>query len=129
MKGENFIEASAPADGILKGIDADCTLIPDAAMTLVPMALKTRGKVRLTGIGSWRVKETDRIHAMATEMRKFGAEVTEGPDWLEVSRGVKAMSFSLAATVGVTTVILDPGCTAKTYPAYFTDFFRLIHSK
>ena len=145
VKGENFIEASAPADGILKGIDADCTLIPDAAMTLVPMALKTRGKVRLTGIGSWRVKETDRIHAMATEMRKFGAEVTEGPDWLEVSRGVKplpekvtvatyddhrmAMSFSLAATVGVTTVILDPGCTAKTYPAYFTDFFRLIHSK
>ena len=129
VKGENFIEASAPADGILKGIDADCTLIPDAAMTLVPMALKTRGKVRLTGIGSWRVKETDRIHAMATEMRKFGAEVTEGPDWLEVSRGVKplpekvtvatyddhrmAMSFSLAATVGVTTVILDPAAPQR----------------
>lgn len=140
-RGDRYIEASLSAGKVLKGITLDCTKIPDAAMTLVPMALKTEGAVRLTGIASWRVKETDRIAAMAAEMNKFGARVESGPDWIEVERGATvaenvevatyddhrmAMSFSLAAAAGVPVVIKDPGCTAKTYPAYFDEFFRLI---
>lgn len=140
-RGDRYIEASLSAGKVLKGITLDCTKIPDAAMTLVPMALKTEGAVRLTGIASWRVKETDRIAAMAAEMNKFGARVESGPDWIEVERGATvaenvevatyddhrmAMSYSLAAAAGVPVVIKDPGCTAKTYPAYFDEFFRII---
>ena len=140
-RGDRYIEASLSAGKVLKGITLDGTKIPDAAMTLVPMALKTEGAVRLTGIASWRVKETDRIAAMAAEMNKFGARVESGPDWIEVERGATvaenvevatyddhrmAMSFSLAAAAGVPVVIKDPGCTAKTYPAYFDEFFRII---
>lgn len=140
-RGDRYIEASLSAGKVLKGITLDCTKIPDAAMTLVPMALKTEGPVRLTGIASWRVKETDRIAAMAAEMNKFGVRVESGPDWIEVERGATvaenvevatyddhrmAMSFSLAAAAGVPVVIKDPGCTAKTYPAYFDEFFRII---
>ena len=140
-RGDRYIEASLPTGKALKGITLDCTKIPDAAMTLVPMALKTAGPVRLTGIASWRVKETDRIAAMAAEMNKFGVRVESGPDWIEVERGATvaenvevatyddhrmAMSFSLAAAAGVPVVIKDPGCTAKTYPAYFDEFFRII---
>lgn len=140
-RGDRYIEASLSAGKVLKGITLDCTKIPDAAMTLMPMALKTEGAVRLTGIASWRVKETDRIAAMAAEMNKFGARVESGPDWIEVERGATvaenvevatyddhrmAMSFSLAAAAGVPVVIKDPGCTAKTYPAYFDEFFRII---
>lgn len=140
-RGDRYIEASLSAGKVLKGITLDCTKIPDAAMTLVPMALKTEGAVRLTGIASWRVKETDRIAAMVAEMNKFGARVESGPDWIEVERGAAvaenvevatyddhrmAMSFSLAAAAGVPVVIKDPGCTAKTYPAYFDEFFRII---
>ncbi len=144
VRGDNYIEASRPAERLLKGITLDCTRIPDAAMTLVPMALKTTGAVKLTGIASWRVKETDRIAAMATEMKKFGARVACGPDWIEVARGATvnenvavdtyddhrmAMSFSLAATAGVPVVIRDPGCTAKTYPTYFDEFKRIVFSQ
>ena len=140
-RGDRYIEASLPTGKALKGITLDCTKIPDAAMTLVPMALKTEGPVRLTGIASWRVKETDRIAAMAAEMNKFGVRVESGLDWIEVERGATveenvevatyddhrmAMSFSLAAAAGVPVVIKDPGCTAKTYPAYFDEFFRII---
>ena len=140
-RGDRYIESSLSAGKVLKGITLDCTKIPDAAMTLVPMALKTEGAVRLTGIASWRVKETDRIAAMAAEMNKFGARVESGPDWIEVERGATvaenvevatyddhrmAMSFSLAAAAGVPVVIKYPGCTAKTYPAYFDEFFRII---
>ena len=118
----------------LTGVDVDCTTIPDAAMTFVPMALSCTGAVRLTGIGSWRVKETDRLKAMATEMRKFGAIVEEGEDWICAARpvdGVRdavvktyddhrmAMSLSLAAASGATVTVLDAGCTAKTFPEYF----------
>lgn len=143
-RGDRYIEASLPTGKVLKGITLDCTKIPDAAMTLVPMALKTAGPVRLTGIASWRVKETDRIAAMAAEMKKFGARVESGPDWIEVERGAAitenvevatyddhrmAMSFSLAAAAGVPVVIKDPGCTAKTYPTYFSEFLRMIRSE
>lgn len=87
--GDDFIEVRAgqrSADGlpVIRGIDLDCNAIPDAAMTLVPMALYAQGPSRLRNIGSWRVKETDRIAAMAAEARKFGASVEEGPDFLVV---------------------------------------------
>lgn len=135
FKGPRSMTVRREGHRRLRGITLDCTEIPDAAMTLVPMALVTDSPVRLTGIGSWRVKETDRLEAMAAEMRKFGASVALGPDWIEVwrpSNGVvtpatvqtyddhrMAMSLSLAACAGVAVTVCDPGCTAKTFPTYF----------
>ena len=133
-KTKNSITVSRSPDAALTGIDVDCTMIPDAAMTLVPMALSCTGAVRLTGIGFWRVKETDRLKAMACEMRKFGAIVEEGEDWILAARPVDgihnavvetyddhrmAMSLALAAASGAEVTVLDPGCTAKTFPTYF----------
>ena len=117
----------------LRALDQDCTLIPDAAMTAAVLALFADGPTRLTGIGSWRVKETDRIAAMATELRKLGAAVEEGADWLRVSPPAAlrpaaidtyddhrmAMCFALAACGGVPVTIRDPKCVAKTFPDYF----------
>ena len=139
--GDNWIQ-SEPAPEGLRGADVDCNHIPDAAMTIAVLALFASGKTIIRNIGSWRVKETDRIHAMATELRKFGAKVDEGRDFLSVvpppggrlSDRVEvstyddhriAMCFSLAALAGVSVRILDPRCVAKTYPAYFTDFSRV----
>ncbi|MBU3657584.1 MAG: bifunctional 3-phosphoshikimate 1-carboxyvinyltransferase/cytidylate kinase [Rhodocyclaceae bacterium] len=136
--GPNWIEASAAADGVLKGIDQDCIAIPDAAMTLVPVAAFAQGPTRLTGIASWRVKETDRIDAMANELRKLGGTVETTEDTLTVYPPTDlstlhcaeietyddhriAMCFSLM-TLATPLRILDPGCTAKTFPDYF-EFF------
>ena len=135
---DSWIEAAAPTAGRLQAFDLDCNAIPDAAMTLAVMALFCDGPCRLTHIGSWRVKETDRIAAMAAELRKVGAEVEEGADWLRIvppSRGLTAgaaidtyddhrmaMCFSLVALGGVPVRINDPGCVAKTFPDYFTAF-------
>jgi 3-phosphoshikimate 1-carboxyvinyltransferase len=130
----------------LRGIELDCVAIPDAAMTLAVMALYADAPTKLTGIGSWRVKETDRIAAMAAELRKLGATVTEGPDWIEVQplhqwqRAAihtyddhrMAMCFSLAALHPLTGAapqalrILDPSCVAKTFPDYFETLFTLV---
>jgi len=134
--GDNWIEASAPASGRLKAFDLDLNHIPDAAMTLAVVALFTDGPCRLRNIASWRVKETDRIAAMANELRKLGALVVEHPDQLEVQspallRGAAietyddhrmAMCLSLAALGGVPVRIIDPGCVAKTFPDYFERF-------
>ncbi len=127
----------------LKGIDLDCNHIPDAAMTLAVMALYADGPTTLRNIASWRVKETDRIAAMATECRKLGATVEEGPDWLRVHplpqgawRAASihtyddhrvAMCFSLAAfnADGVPVRIEDPKCVAKTFPDYFEALFSV----
>ena len=132
-QGENWISAVAPADG-LRGIEADCLEIPDAAMTLAVLGLFARGATVLRNIGSWRVKETDRIHAMATELQRLGAQVESGPDWLRVDGPVRprpdvaidtyddhrmAMCFSLVALAGVPVRINDPMCVAKTFPGYF----------
>lgn len=132
--GDNWIEACAPVDGKLKSFDMDFNHIPDAAMTLAVVALFCDGPCRLTNIASWRVKETDRIAAMATELRKLGATVEEGEDWLSVRAPDAlipnaaidtyddhrvAMCFSLAALGGVPVRINDPKCTAKTFPTYF----------
>ena len=135
-RGEQWLEAGA---GELRGIELDCVAIPDAAMTLAVVALFAKGPTTLRGIGSWRVKETDRIAAMATELRKVGASVDAGPDWLRIVppeqlRGATidtyddhrmAMCFSLVALGGVAVRINDPGCVRKTYPNYFSDFRRI----
>jgi 3-phosphoshikimate 1-carboxyvinyltransferase len=135
--GENWIEAKAGAEaakrGKLKAIDADFNHIPDAAMTAAVAALFADRASTLRNIGSWRVKETDRIAAMATELRKLGATIEEGGDSLRIEpparlRGATidtyddhrmAMCFSLAALGGVTVRINDPGCVTKTFPGYF----------
>ncbi len=138
--GDDWIEAAAPAIGRLRGIDMDCNHIPDAAMTLAVAALFADGPSMLRNIGSWRVKETDRIAAMATELRKLGATVEEGADWLRVHPQPvlreatidtyddhrMAMCFSLAAVGGVRVHIRDPGCVAKTFPDYFTALASLV---
>lgn len=134
---KNWIEACGPEDGRLRAFDMDLNHIPDAAMTLAVLALFCDGPCRLRNIGSWRVKETDRIAAMATELRKLGAAVEEGADWLRVAPPARllanaaidtyddhrmAMCFSLAALAGVPVRINDPKCTAKTFPEYFDVF-------
>jgi 3-phosphoshikimate 1-carboxyvinyltransferase len=132
--GGDWIEASPGR--VLTGITADCLAIPDAAMTLAVVALFAQGPTVLTGIASWRVKETDRIAAMATELRKLGASVDAGPDHLRIAppRALVpatidtyddhriAMCFSLAALGGIAVRINDPGCVRKTFPDYFTVF-------
>jgi 3-phosphoshikimate 1-carboxyvinyltransferase len=130
----------------LRAITLDCNHIPDAAMTLAMMALYADGPTRLTGIASWRVKETDRIAAMAAELRKLGATVVDGADFIEVSpprrwqaAAIKtyddhrmAMCGSLAAfnpLAGGSELpvrILDPRCVAKTFPDYFEALFELV---
>ena len=125
----------------LKAIDMDCNQIPDAAMTLAVMALYADGPSTLRNIASWRVKETDRIAAMAAEARKLGAQVEEGPDWIRVhpvqtwqAASIHtyddhriAMCFSLAAfnPAGLPVRIEDPKCVAKTFPDYFEALFSL----
>ena len=125
----------------LKAIDLDCNHIPDAAMTLAVMALYADGITTLRNIASWRVKETDRIAAMACELRKLGAVVEEGADFIRVTPPAQwhsaaihtyddhrvAMCFSLAAfnPAGLPVRILDPKCVAKTFPDYFEALFAL----
>ena len=140
--GPNWLEIQRGA-WPLKGITLDCNHIPDAAMTLAVMALYADGPTTLRNIASWRVKETDRIVAMATESRKLGATVEEGPDWVTIhplpagkwqrasihtyDDHRVAMCFSLAAfnPAGVSVRIEDPKCVAKTFPDYFEALFSL----
>lgn len=128
----------------LKAIDLDCNHIPDAAMTLATMALYATGSTTLRNIASWRVKETDRIAAMACELRKLGATVEEGPDFIRITPPAQpsdwkaasihtyddhrvAMCFSLAAfnPAGLPVRIEDPKCVGKTFPDYFEAFFSV----
>jgi 3-phosphoshikimate 1-carboxyvinyltransferase len=138
--GENHIVAKA-ASGKLKAIDLDCNHIPDAAMTLAILALFAEGTSTLRNIASWRVKETDRISAMATELRKLGAIVEDGHDYISITPSEKitpnavidtyddhrmAMCFSLVSLAGVPITINDPKCVAKTFPDYFERFAEII---
>ena len=137
-RGERWLAAGA--GGPLRGIDLDCVAIPDAARTLDSVALFAGGPTTLRGIGSWRVKETDRIAAMAVELRKVGAAVDEGPDWLRITPPAAlrsatidtyddhrmAMCFSLVTLGGLALRINDPDCVRKTYPDYFAEFGRLV---
>ena len=143
--GPNWLEIQRGA-WPLKGITLDCNHIPDSAMTLAVMALYADGPTTLRNIASWRVKETDRIVAMATESRKLGATVEEGPDWITIhplpagkwqrasihtyDDHRVAMCFSLAAfnTDQVPVRIEDPKCVAKTFPDYFEALFSVAHT-
>ena len=131
---ENAIEVKGKG-GKLKAIDMDLNHIPDAAMTAAMMALFADGQSTIRNIGSWHVKETDRITAMAKELRKVGGTVVEGPDFLKITPPQAltpdasidtyddhrmAMCFSLAALGGVPVTINDPECVAKTFPEYFS---------
>ena len=137
--GENWVEARS--NGVLKAIDADFNHIPDAAMTIAVAALYADGPSTLRNIGSWRVKETDRLSAMAIELRKLGAVVEEGADSLRITPPAEilpaaidtyddhrmAMCFSLATLTGAARRgsrirINDPKCVAKTFPDYFEAF-------
>lgn len=131
--GPNWMQARAPKGGLV-AVDLDCNHIPDAAMTLATTALFAKGTTTLRNIASWRVKETDRIAAMATELRKLGAVIEEGEDFIRVTPATlkpaaidtyddhrMAMCFSLAA-FGTPLRINDPNCVAKTFPDYFERF-------
>jgi 3-phosphoshikimate 1-carboxyvinyltransferase len=131
--GPNWMEARSPKSGLV-AVDLDCNHIPDAAMTLATTALFAKGTTTLRNIASWRVKETDRIAAMATELRKLGAVVEEGEDFIRVTPATLksaaidtyddhriAMCFSLAA-FGTPLRVNDPNCVAKTFPDYFDRF-------
>ena len=118
----------------------DCGTIPDAAMTLAVVALFAEGPTTLRNIASWRVKETDRIAAMAAEIAKVGGRIASGDDWLRVSpperlRGATidtyddhrmAMCFALVALGNVDVVINDPDCVRKTYPTFFDEFRTIV---
>jgi 3-phosphoshikimate 1-carboxyvinyltransferase len=141
--GANHLEISQGA-WPLKAIELDCNHIPDAAMTLAVMALYADGTTTLRNIASWRVKETDRIAAMATELRKLGASVVEGADFIRITPPKSedwksasihtyddhriAMCFSLAAfnPARVAVRIEDPKCVAKTFPDYFEALFEVV---
>lgn len=143
-RGDNWIEARAPESGGLRAIDLDCNHIPDAAMTLAVAALFAKGTTTLRNIASWRVKETDRLAAMAQELRKMGAAADEGPDYLRITPPPRggliahavidtyddhrmAMCFSLAS-FGAPVRINDPDCVAKTFPAYFEKFAAIVRA-
>ncbi|MBL79635.1 MAG: 3-phosphoshikimate 1-carboxyvinyltransferase [Nitrosomonadaceae bacterium] len=140
-QGDNWIEAQAPQSGSLRAINIDCNHIPDAAMTLAVVALFADGVTTLTNIASWRVKETDRISAMAIELRKLGATVDEGLDFLKITPSINkkitphvhintyddhrmAMCFSLVS-IGVPVRINNPACVSKTFPNYFEKFAEI----
>lgn len=142
--GPGWLEVQERGRWPLAGITLDCNHIPDAAMTLAVMALYADSPTRLSGIASWRVKETDRIAAMAAELRKLGAQVVEGADFIDISPPARwasaavhtyddhrmAMCLSLAAfnpLAGANCAqrILDPRCVAKTFPDYFEALFSV----
>ncbi|PKO52703.1 MAG: 3-phosphoshikimate 1-carboxyvinyltransferase [Betaproteobacteria bacterium HGW-Betaproteobacteria-20] len=137
----NVISVTAPENKIT-GFNLDCNHFPDAAMTLAILALFAEGKTTLRNIASWRVKETDRLSAMATELRKVGAIVEEGKDYIEITPPTHltpgavidtyddhrmAMCFSLVSLGGVPIIINDPKCVNKTFPDYFKEFKKIAH--
>jgi 3-phosphoshikimate 1-carboxyvinyltransferase len=146
MAGDDWIEVRGvdTPSGKLQGIELNCLAIPDAAMTLAVAALFAEGSTKLTGIASWKVKETDRIAAMANELRKVGAIVDAGDDYIQITPPKKwqspaqgidtyddhrmAMCFSLAALGPLKIRINDPACVAKTFPEYFKEFSQIAKS-
>jgi 3-phosphoshikimate 1-carboxyvinyltransferase len=135
-----FVSVVGPSK--VHGIDIDMDLMSDTGMTLAVVALFAEGKTTIRNVGNWRLKETDRLAAMATELRKLGAAVEEGPDWISIDPPAKlnegavidtyddhrmAMCFSLVSLgpKGVAVTINDPDCVRKTYPGYWTEFARM----
>jgi 3-phosphoshikimate 1-carboxyvinyltransferase len=140
QRGPDWIEVSGTLP--VQAFDQDFNHIPDAAMTAAVLALFANGPCMLRNIASWRVKETDRLAAMATELQRCGAHVREGADWLQVTPPAQlrsariatyddhrmAMSFALAAFGGASVTILEPGCVAKTFPAFFDVFQQIVQA-
>ncbi len=141
--GQNNISANKNSSSKLKALDLDCNHIPDAAMTLAILALFADGTTTLRNIASWRVKETDRISAIATELRKVGAIVEAGEDYIKITPPAKfipnaeidtyddhrmAMCFSLVSLGGLPITINDPKCVNKTFPNYFEQFASIIEN-
>ncbi|NQZ33229.1 MAG: 3-phosphoshikimate 1-carboxyvinyltransferase [Oceanospirillaceae bacterium] len=138
--GPTYIEVTR--NGPLTAVDLDLNHIPDAAMTIATTALFASGTTAIRNIYNWRVKETDRLYAMATELRKVGAEVVEGKDFIEITPPAQikhanidtyddhriAMCFALVALSDTAVTINDPGCTAKTLPNFF-ELFASISQK
>lgn len=136
--GDNFIEVSG---GYLKGGRFDLNAIPDAAMTIATTALFAQGPTEIYNIYNWRLKETDRLAAMTAELRKTGALVEEGEDFIRIvppshiqhanietyNDHRMAMCFSLLCFAPAGVTIQDPNCCAKTYPGFFTDFAKICH--
>jgi 3-phosphoshikimate 1-carboxyvinyltransferase len=134
--GNDFISVTGAP---LSAVDMDMNHIPDAAMTIATTALFAKGTTRISNVYNWRVKETDRLHAMANELRKVGATVEEGRDYIKITPPEQllhaaidtyndhrvAMCFSLLALGESGITINDPGCTAKTFPTYFTEFNKI----
>jgi 3-phosphoshikimate 1-carboxyvinyltransferase len=134
--GDDFIAVTGAP---LKAVNMDMNHIPDAAMTIATTALFAKGTTRISNVYNWRVKETDRLHAMATELKKVGAIVEEGRDYITITppKQLKhaaidtyndhrvAMCFSLLALGDAGITINDPGCTAKTFPSYFDEFRKI----
>lgn len=142
--GDDFIEVARAPGVSVRPFDLDANHIPDAAMTLAVVALASGGTCRLRNIASWRVKETDRIAAMAAELRKLGAQVRETADSIEITPPATltpdvridtyddhrmAMCFSLVSLLGVPVTICDPQCVNKTFPDYFTVWQRITHAQ
>ncbi|HJN51932.1 MAG: 3-phosphoshikimate 1-carboxyvinyltransferase [Pseudomonadales bacterium] len=139
VRSRQWIEVSR---GELNAIDMDLNHIPDAAMTIATAALFATGTTCIRNIYNWRVKETDRLHAMSTELRKLGAVVTEGEDSIQITPPKQirksaidtyddhriAMAFSLAALGSQPIVINNPECTAKTFPNFFSEFAKICRS-
>jgi len=137
--GPTYIEVTR--NGPLNAVDLDLNHIPDAAMTIATTALFAKGTTAIRNIYNWRVKETDRLYAMATELRKVGASVIEGEDFIEVTPPAHiqhaaidtyddhriAMCFALVALSDTPVTINDPGCTAKTLPNFFELFAKISH--
>ena len=137
-RGRDWIEVTR---GELRGIDVDLGHIPDAAMTVAATALFAKGRTAIRNVHNWRFKETDRLAAMATELRKVGAEVVEGDDFLEIVPPAQirsatidtyndhrmAMCFSLAALGDAEITINDPACVSKTFPEYFDILGQISH--
>lgn len=137
--GDDYIACTRRA---LTAVDMDMNHIPDAAMTIATTALFAQGTTLMRNIYNWRVKETDRLAAMATELRKVGAEVEEGHDFIRITPPAQlkhadigtyndhrmAMCFALVALSDTPVTILDPGCTAKTFPDYFQQLTKISHS-
>ena len=130
-KGPDWAELRAPADG-LRGIDVDMNALPDAVLALAVVALFAEGPTRIRNVANLRIKESDRLAALETELRRLGATATAGPDWLEIEPGPlhaaaidtyddhrMAMAFALAGLRQPGVEIRDPGCVAKTWPDYF----------
>ena len=136
--GKDFIQAERAE---LHGIDMDMNHIPDAAMTIATAALFANGETVIRNIYNWRVKETDRLTAMATELRKIGAEVEESEDFIRIQPLAlnqfkhadietyndhrMAMCFALIALSNTAVTILDPKCTSKTFPTFFSEFEKI----